>query len=239
MTKKLAQSLVIAVTAMVALTGCGGVDATQSPAYQSLAADRDALQQQLDAAQQQLDAANKRADAAESAAASATPSEPGETPTQTTSEAATAGNPDAPIDGDIFGPEVAVTYAGMTLTVHSAEVVDRIKAVSGADFVPADGEELVLIKTTFVNRSTKTVDLSCSGPGRAYIQVWDSEGREMPNVFNTYRIPGNQKCNAQLMTGQESAYNFAVRGIAGATPYGMTIIDTDTFGEGIQINFSE
>lgn len=96
----------------------------------------------------------------------------------------------------------------------------------GAPIVAGQGEQLVLVKTSFVNSGSDLVDLSCSGPYSAYIQGWDDAGREMAPVFETSRIAGNPECNSQLLQGQAHEWNLAYRAIAGSTPLGLSITDT-------------
>lgn len=121
------------------------------------------------------------------------------------------------------------TIAGSTLTVTSFEIVNEVPTVSGDPLVAGSGEQLVLFHTHYVNGSTQTADLSCSGAPDWYIEVLDTEQREMAPVFETYRIPGNPECNYQLLSGQESDWTFAYRQVEGATPMALQITETQTY----------
>lgn len=121
--------------------------------------------------------------------------------------------------------ETSEEFAGGILTVQSVEVVQEIATTEGAPLTAAEGEQLVLFRTHFVNTGNGTVDLSCSGVHEWYVQVFDTERRELAPVFETYRIPGNQECNHELLSGQEADWVFAFRGIAGATPRVLQISD--------------
>lgn len=151
--------------------------------------------------------------------------EPSETPAPT---------PEA--DPDLFYLGESVTYAGITLTVNKVEVLPSIPTNDGSSLDAAAGEQLVLVSTHFVNSGADLVDLSCAGPYGAYIQGWDDQEREMANLFETHRIPGNPECNAQLLSGQEHDWNFAYRAIAGSTPLALTIADMNAMDGNITID---
>ncbi|PTU55369.1 hypothetical protein DBB34_14525 [Sphaerisporangium cinnabarinum] len=146
-------------------------------------------------------------------------------PTPTPEEADAEADPAAAAAGDTFALGQPVTYAGMTLTVNSVEVLPSIPTIEGGSIDAGEGEQLVLVSTHFVNQGSGTVDLSCSGVPDAYIQAWDDQEREMAPVFDTYKIAGNPECNAQLLSGQEHDWNFAYRAIAGSSPLALTIAD--------------
>jgi hypothetical protein len=152
------------------------------------------------------------------------PSRPSPTPTQ---------------DSRITAIGEPVTFAGATITVNSFKVLSQIKTVDGTPLVAGEDEQLVLFNTHFVNESKGTVDLSCAGYTDWYIQAFDTEGREMAAVFDTYRIPGNQKCNHELLSGQESEWNFAFRQIAGATPMYLQVTDTRTYSDIRVVNLTD
>lgn len=126
--------------------------------------------------------------------------------------------------------ETSEDFAGGILTLQSVEVTSEIATTDGEPMRAAEGEQLVLFRTHFVNTGTGTVDLSCGGgPTDWYVQVFDTEQRELAAAFDTYRIPGNQECNHQLLSGQEADWIFAFRGIAGSTPRVMQVTDSRTF----------
>lgn len=131
----------------------------------------------------------------------------------------------------------AVDFAGITLTINSVEVAHEIPAVDGQPFVAEAGEQLVLVKTSFVNSGDGLVDLSCGGVNDAYIQGWDSEGREMAQIFETYRLEGNPECNSQLLRGQGHDWNILYRSIDGATPVGLSIVNTNGFDSAVHLLF--
>lgn len=129
--------------------------------------------------------------------------------------------------------ETSEEFDGGILTVQSVEIVKEIATTDGVPITAAPGEQLVLFRTHFVNKSTGTVDLSCAGVLDWYVQVFDTEERELAAVFDTYRIPGNQECNHGLLSGQEADWIFAYRGIEGSTPLALQITDSRTFNDWI------
>ncbi|TFC19917.1 hypothetical protein [Cryobacterium sp. MDB2-10] len=131
------------------------------------------------------------------------------------------------------GIGTAVKVGSAILSVNSLETVDHIDVISGDTFVPDSGGELVLFRTSYMN-TQNVADLSC-GSTDLYIQVFDEKNREMAPVFETYRIPGNQGCNDQLLQGTTSDWNWAVQGVAGATPTRMEVTNSITFGKPIVI----
>jgi hypothetical protein len=124
----------------------------------------------------------------------------------------------------------AATNFGVTLTISSVEIVDSIETISGPPIVAEPGTQLVLFKATFLNNTSVPVDLSCASP--LWMNVYDTEGRKLAPVFDTYRIPGNQECNYQLIQGLSSEWNFAFKGVAGATLSKLTFLDTDARSPG-------
>lgn len=137
------------------------------------------------------------------------------------------------VPGTYMLGETAEEFAGGVLTLKSIEVVQEVATTDGVPITAAEGEQLVVFHTHFVNNSNGTVDLSCAGVLTWYVQVFDTEQRELAPVFETYRIPGNPECNYQLLSGQESDWNFVFRGIAGATPRVLQITDTRTYEDWI------
>lgn len=141
-------------------------------------------------------------------------------------------------DPRLFAIGEPVEFAQMVLTLNSFEVLQQIPTTDGVPMTAAAGEQLVLFHTHFVNKSTETVDLSCSGATSAFIEVLDTAKNKMAAVFDTYRIPGNPKCNYELLPGQEHDWNFAFRGIAGSTPMALTITDTRTYKDFVAVNLT-
>lgn len=137
------------------------------------------------------------------------------------------------VPGTYMLGETSEEFAGGILTVKSVEVVQEVATTDGVPLTAAEGEQLVVFHTHFVNNSNETVDLSCSGVLSWYIQVFDTEQRELAPVFDTYRIPGNPECNHQMLSGQESDWSFVFRGIADATPRVLQITDTRTYDDWI------
>jgi hypothetical protein len=121
--------------------------------------------------------------------------------------------------GDTF------TTGNVTLTVHSVEVLDKIPTTDGSPLTPDPGGQLVLIKTTYSN-SKNQADLSC-GNTDLYIQVFDSQQREMGPVFETARVGGNPGCNDHLLQTTPHEWNFVFQSVAGAKPIEMSITETD------------
>lgn len=135
------------------------------------------------------------------------------------------------VPGTYMIGETTEDFAGGRITLNGLEVVKEIPTVDGEPLAAAEGEQLVLLRTRFVNTGSSTVDLSCAGVPNWYVQVFDTEGRELAPAFDTYRIPGNQECNHQLLSGQEADWNFAFRGIDGSTPRVLQITDSRTFDD--------
>ncbi len=129
--------------------------------------------------------------------------------------------------------ETAANWHGGTLTVESVEVTDSIETNDGGTIESADGEDLVVIRMHFVNNSNGTVDLSCAGVLDWYIQVFDTEQRELAQVFETSRIAGNPECNHEMLTGQESDWTLLFRAVDGATPRVLQITESTTFEDWI------
>lgn len=126
-----------------------------------------------------------------------------------------------------------ITVGPVTFAVNSFEVVQQIDVVQGEPLVPDPGGELVLFHTTYSN-SQNPADLSCGG-NDLYIQVFDEQGREMAQIFETYRIPGNPECNHQLLQTTTAEWNWAVQGVAGATPTTMVVTETLTWSSPVEI----
>lgn len=158
---------------------------------------------------------------------------PSGTPSPTASAIKSPSAEPARVPGTFMLGETATGFADGTLTVTSVEVVPEIATNDGGVVTAADGEQLVVIRTHFTNAGPSTVDLSCSGVPNWYIQVFDTEQRELAQVFESYRIPGNPECNYQLMSGQESDWTLIFRSIAGATPRVFQITDSRTFDDWI------
>jgi hypothetical protein len=162
-------------------------------------------------------------------------SEAAPAPTQTPTATPTP----TPVDDPrVFGIGEPVTLAGSTLVVNSFEVLHEIPTVDGEPLVAAAGEQFVLFHTHYVNGSTQTADLSCSGAPDWYVQVLDTEQRELAAAFDTYRIPGNPECNHQLLSGQEADWSFAFRGTDGATPMVLQITDSRTFEDFVAVDLT-
>lgn len=122
---------------------------------------------------------------------------------------------------------VGETFAtgNVTLTIHSVEVVDSVATTSGPPLTPDSGGQLVLFRTTYSNSKTQA-DLSC-GNTDLYVQVFDTQEREMAPVFETPRIPGNPGCNDHLLQGVAHEWNFVFQSVAGAVPLTMSVTETD------------
>ena len=121
--------------------------------------------------------------------------------------------------GDTF------TTGNVTLTIHSVEVVDSIATTSGSPLTPDAGGQLVLIMMTYNNSKTQA-DLSC-GNTDLYLQMFDTEEREMAPVFETARIPGNPGCNDHQLQGVSHEWNIAFQSVAGVVPLAMSVTETD------------
>ena len=158
-------------------------------------------------------------------------SEPKSTPTPTPT-------PTPEDDPRLFDIGEPVTIAESTLTVTGVEVVAEVPTVDGAPITAAAGEQLVLFRMHYVNGSKQTADLSCAGAPDWYIQVFDTQQRELAQVFETYRIPGNPECNAQLLSGQEADWSLVFRSTEGATPMALQITDSRTFDDFVAIDLT-
>lgn len=119
----------------------------------------------------------------------------------------------------------AVVNFGVTLTVHSIGAMATVPTTSGAPITGEPGTQLYLIKTTFLNNTKVPVDLSCMSP--LWLNIYDTNGRKLAPVFETYRIAGNPECNYQLVQGLSHEWNFVYNGVAGATLDKLTFLDTD------------
>lgn len=137
------------------------------------------------------------------------------------------------VPGTYMLGETSEDFAGGVITLNSIEVVTEVATTDGSPITAADGEQLVVFHTHFVNTGPNTVDLTCAGVPNWYITVWDTEQRELAPVFEGYRLPGNPECNHQMLSGQEADWTFVFRGIAGSTPRSMQIEDSRTFDDWI------
>lgn len=163
-------------------------------------------------------APTRPAESKPSATESATPS-PTPTPTR--------------VPGTYMIGETSEEFAGGVLTLASIEVLPEVPTVDGATMAAAEGEQMVVFHTHFVNTGTSTVDLTCAGVPNWYITAYDTEQREMAWVGESYRLPGNPECNSQLLSGQEADWTFIFRGLAGSTPRVLQIEDSRTFDDWI------
>lgn len=111
------------------------------------------------------------------------------------------------------------------LTINSVEVLDQIETVDGAPLSADEGTKLVLVKASYTVVGPNAADLSCGDTG-LYIRGYDSAGSEMPQVFETHRIPGNMGCNEKLMTGQTHDWNIAFKIVGTNAPDHLLIIDS-------------
>lgn len=164
---------------------------------------------------------SKEAPAAEPNSVSTTRSEPVATEQKETQPAPAPADPDPETFqiGDTF------TTGNVTLTIHSVEVTNSIATTDGTSLTPDSGGQFLLIKTTYSN-STTQADLSC-GNTDLYIQVFDTEEREMAQVFETARIPGNPSCNDHLLQDTPHEWNIAFQSVAGASPLAISVTETD------------
>lgn len=81
----------------------------------------------------------------------------------------------------------------------------------------------------YENLGREGVDLSCSGLNDLYFTAYDSEMREMAPLFETNRIPGNQECNEDLLSGQSAGWNEAYRMVDDGEPLAFEIAATSDF----------
>jgi hypothetical protein len=157
-----------------------------------------------------------------------------ETPSTATSEPVVTPDPVvvAPPPAPMNKIGDAVTNFGVTLTIHSIEPMATIPVITGAPITGEPGTQLYLVKTTFVNNTKTPVDLSCSL--QVYMRFYDTNERMLAQVFETHRLAGNPPCNYQLIQGLSHEWNFAIKGVAGATLERMTFLDTDARQAGDQ-----
>lgn len=132
----------------------------------------------------------------------------------------------APVEPEpeTFGIGDTFTTGNVTLTIHSVEVADSVATTEGSPLTPDTGGQLLLIKTTYSNSKTQA-DLSC-GNTDLYIQVFDTEEREMAPVFENYRVPGNPGCNDHLLQGTPHEWNLVFQSVAGASPLAISVTET-------------
>jgi len=126
---------------------------------------------------------------------------------------------------EVYSIGETFTTGNVTLTIHSVEVLDSVATTSGSPLTPDPGGQLVLFRTTYSNSKTQA-DLSC-GNTDLYVQVFDSQEREMAPVFENPRIPGNPGCNDHLLQGVAHEWNFVFQSVAGAVPLAMSVTETD------------
>jgi len=160
-----------------------------------------------------------------------------EPPTQAApAPAATAQQPAAPPESTpaIFNLGETFTTGTVTLTVHSIEAVSEVATTYGSPIVPDPGGQLFLIRTTYSN-SKSQADLAC-GDSHLYIQVFDTEEREMAPNFDKDRIPGNPECNDHLLQDTPQEWNFALQSVAGAVPLAMSVTETDSWLDPVWID---
>lgn len=130
----------------------------------------------------------------------------------------------APSHANQFKIGDTIKTGAVTMTIDSVEIVQSVATTSGEPLVPDSGGQLVLFKTTYTN-DVDQADLSC-GNTDLYIQVFDTQKREMAPVFETYRIPGNPDCNHHLLQGVPAQWNFVFQSVAGAKLSTMSITET-------------
>lgn len=135
--------------------------------------------------------------------------------------------PAAEPEPDVFALGQTFTTGNVTLTVHSVEAVDSIATTQGSPITPDPGGQLFLVKMTYSNSKTQA-DLSC-GNTDLYLQMFDSQEREMAPVFELYRIPGNPGCNDHLLQDTAHEWNYVFQSIAGAAPLAMSVTETDSW----------
>lgn len=133
--------------------------------------------------------------------------------------------------GDTF------TTGNVTLTIHSVEVTDSIATTDGSPLTPDSGGQLLLIKSTYSNSKTQA-DLSC-GNTDLYIQVFDTEEREMAPVFETASIPGNPGCNDHLLQDTPHEWNFAFQSVAGALPLAISVTETEQWLDPVWVDIQQ
>lgn len=136
---------------------------------------------------------------------------------------------------NVYGLGETFTVGAVTLTVHSVEPVDIVETTEGEPIVADAGGQLFMMKSTYSN-AKKQADLSC-GSADLYLQMVDSEEREISQVFESYRIPGNPGCNEQLLQDTPREWSLVFQGLAGATPLGMIVDETITYPESAVVRF--
>ncbi len=145
--------------------------------------------------------------------------------------------PPAEPEPDTYGVGDTFTTGNVTLTIHSVEVTDSIATTEGSQLTPDEGGQLLLIKSTYSNSKTQA-DLSC-GNTDLYIQVFDTEEREMAPVFETASIPGNLGCNDHLLQDTPHEWNIAFQSVAGASPLAISVTETDKWLDPVWVNIQQ
>lgn len=130
-------------------------------------------------------------------------------------------------------------FEDSALTIEKVEVSDTIETNEGGPLVAEDGELLVLVSMRYENLGRSGVDLSCSGLNDLYFTAYDSEMREMAPLFETNRIPGNQECNEDLLSGQSADWNEAYRMVEDGEPMAFEIAATSDFDNIVVANLSD
>lgn len=127
-----------------------------------------------------------------------------------------------------LGTELATPNFG--LKIRTVKVVDEVPTLDGPPLRAEPGSKLVLFNATFRVIGPRGVDLSCSRLDM-FIKGYDDQGSEMSDLFAEPNLAGNPECNAKLLTGQSSSWNFAYKIVAGHEPGYLEVIDTNTDGD--------
>lgn len=130
---------------------------------------------------------------------------------------------------DIYTLGQPLKSTSYEITVHSAEVTDRIETTSGAPLTPEVGTQLVLVRATYKVTGPSGVDLSC-GNYDLFMTAYDTSDGEMANLFAEPDLPGNPTCNEKLVTGQSSEWVFALKMAAGREPGYLVMVDKNFYG---------
>jgi hypothetical protein len=140
------------------------------------------------------------------------------------SEPALTQTPAPEPEPESYGFGEAFTTGNVTLTVNAIEAVDSLATTDGPPITPDAGGQLFVLKMVYSNSKTQA-DLSC-GNTDLYLQLFDTEEREMAPVFETYRIPGNPECNDHLLQDTPREWSYIFQSVAGASPLALSVTET-------------
>lgn len=139
---------------------------------------------------------------------------------------------------DVFQIGETISTDDMEITVNSIESVDTTQGNNGETLRPSvDGRKLLLVHTTFTNKGTDSLDLTCAGLPNWYIEAFDTSNNKLAAFEGSYNIPGNPECNAQLLNGETTNWTMGFEMPSTSIPGYLTFTDTSSFSYVFVISF--